>query len=328
MKARVTVYPRREILDPQGKAIRDALSRVGFPGVDDVRAGKSFEIDLGSDDPAAADRRAARHVREAARQHRGRGLRGRDPRRRPEPSMKCGVVVFPGSNCDHDVYHVAQARARRRTPTSLWHQDHDLQGARRGRPARRLRLRRLPARRRHGGALAGDGRGQAPRRGRRAGARHLQRLPDAPRGGPAPRRACRATEPALPLPRRPPAGRAAPTAVHPAAPAPGRCCACRSPTARGTTTTPPRRSTRWRRDGQVVFRYVDAGRASATRRRATPTARRATSPASATPRGNVVGLMPHPERCAESDPRQHGRPRPCSRRARRGGSRGRERAAR
>ena len=47
VKARVTVYPRREILDPQGKAIRDALSRVGFPGVDDVRAGKSFEISLG-----------------------------------------------------------------------------------------------------------------------------------------------------------------------------------------------------------------------------------------------------------------------------------------
>jgi phosphoribosylformylglycinamidine synthase len=52
----VTVYPRREILDPQGKAIRDALSRVGFPGVEDVRAGKSFEIRLGTDDPAAADR--------------------------------------------------------------------------------------------------------------------------------------------------------------------------------------------------------------------------------------------------------------------------------
>jgi phosphoribosylformylglycinamidine synthase len=52
----VTVYPRREILDPQGKAIRDALSRVGFPGVEDVRAGKSFEIFLGTDDPAAAER--------------------------------------------------------------------------------------------------------------------------------------------------------------------------------------------------------------------------------------------------------------------------------
>lgn len=56
MKARVTVYPRREILDPQGKAIRNALERVGFAGVLDVRAGKSFEIRLGTDDPAAADR--------------------------------------------------------------------------------------------------------------------------------------------------------------------------------------------------------------------------------------------------------------------------------
>ena len=56
MKARVTVYPRREILDPQGKAIRDALNRVGFPGVEDVRAGKSFEISLGSSDPEAANR--------------------------------------------------------------------------------------------------------------------------------------------------------------------------------------------------------------------------------------------------------------------------------
>jgi len=48
--ARVTVYPRREILDPQGKAIRDALARVGFAGVEDVRAGKSFEIRLGLED--------------------------------------------------------------------------------------------------------------------------------------------------------------------------------------------------------------------------------------------------------------------------------------
>jgi phosphoribosylformylglycinamidine synthase PurS subunit len=48
--ARVTVYPRREILDPQGKAIRDALARVGFSGVEDVRAGKSFEIRLGLED--------------------------------------------------------------------------------------------------------------------------------------------------------------------------------------------------------------------------------------------------------------------------------------
>lgn len=56
MKARVTVFPRREILDPQGKAIRDALLRVGFRGVADVRAGKSFDILLEEEDPARADR--------------------------------------------------------------------------------------------------------------------------------------------------------------------------------------------------------------------------------------------------------------------------------
>lgn len=56
MKAIVTVYPRREILDPQGKAIRDALGRIGFPGVEDVRAGKSFEIELAEKDREAAGR--------------------------------------------------------------------------------------------------------------------------------------------------------------------------------------------------------------------------------------------------------------------------------
>jgi phosphoribosylformylglycinamidine synthase len=60
MRAKVTVYPRREILDPQGKAIRTALQRVGFAEVTEVRAGKSFEIDLGPVEPqAAADRVAA-----------------------------------------------------------------------------------------------------------------------------------------------------------------------------------------------------------------------------------------------------------------------------
>ena len=46
IKARVTVYPRPEILDPQGKAIGDALGRLGFSQVREVRAGKSFDIVL------------------------------------------------------------------------------------------------------------------------------------------------------------------------------------------------------------------------------------------------------------------------------------------
>ena len=56
IQARVTVYPRREILDPQGKAIGDALSRLGFQGVVSVRAGKSFEIELDGEEVSGARR--------------------------------------------------------------------------------------------------------------------------------------------------------------------------------------------------------------------------------------------------------------------------------
>ncbi len=39
-----------------------------------------------------------------------------------------GVVVFPGSNCDHDTeYAVANTKGFK--PVMLWHNDHDLQGA-------------------------------------------------------------------------------------------------------------------------------------------------------------------------------------------------------
>ena len=60
MKAIVTVYPRREVLDPQGKAIGQALARVGFDDVREVRAGKSFTIELSIDDPERARERLRR----------------------------------------------------------------------------------------------------------------------------------------------------------------------------------------------------------------------------------------------------------------------------
>lgn len=40
--------------------------------------------------------------------------------------MKFGVVVFPGSNCDHDTYYVLQEIFQQDT-VYLWHKDHDLQ---------------------------------------------------------------------------------------------------------------------------------------------------------------------------------------------------------
>jgi phosphoribosylformylglycinamidine synthase len=41
--------------------------------------------------------------------------------------MKFGVLVFPGSNCDHDTYHVI-AELAHQPVTFLWHDSADLQG--------------------------------------------------------------------------------------------------------------------------------------------------------------------------------------------------------
>ena len=41
--------------------------------------------------------------------------------------MKFGVVQFPGSNCDFDTFHVLRNVMKRPT-VLLWHKDHDLQG--------------------------------------------------------------------------------------------------------------------------------------------------------------------------------------------------------
>jgi phosphoribosylformylglycinamidine synthase len=41
--------------------------------------------------------------------------------------MRCGVVVFPGSNCDHDVYHVLK-HVLDQEVFFLWHEDRSLKG--------------------------------------------------------------------------------------------------------------------------------------------------------------------------------------------------------
>ncbi len=42
----VDVMLKPEILDPQGRAVQGALTRLGLDGVSDVRQGKRFEITL------------------------------------------------------------------------------------------------------------------------------------------------------------------------------------------------------------------------------------------------------------------------------------------
>jgi len=49
MKLRIIVTLKNGVLDPQGKAIQHALAGLGFGGVQDVRAGKIFELDVADD---------------------------------------------------------------------------------------------------------------------------------------------------------------------------------------------------------------------------------------------------------------------------------------
>jgi phosphoribosylformylglycinamidine synthase len=42
--------------------------------------------------------------------------------------MKVGIVVFPGSNCDEDAFHAA-GKVLGHQPQMLWHKDHDLRGS-------------------------------------------------------------------------------------------------------------------------------------------------------------------------------------------------------
>ena len=54
MKVWVTVMLKTGVLDPQGKAIAQALGTLGFTGVQDVRAGKVIELERAETDPERA----------------------------------------------------------------------------------------------------------------------------------------------------------------------------------------------------------------------------------------------------------------------------------
>jgi len=66
MKAYVYVSLKKSVLDPQGKTIHDALTKIGYKSLRDVRQGKYFEITLNggiSKDEAQAEvERIAREV--------------------------------------------------------------------------------------------------------------------------------------------------------------------------------------------------------------------------------------------------------------------------
>ena len=57
MKIRVLISLKPGVLDPQGRAVHHALEGLGFKSVDDVRIGRTVELDVADDtsDQALSD---------------------------------------------------------------------------------------------------------------------------------------------------------------------------------------------------------------------------------------------------------------------------------
>ena len=54
MKISAIITLKKDVLDPQGKVIHQALDGMGFKGIDEVRQGKYFEINVKENDPTKA----------------------------------------------------------------------------------------------------------------------------------------------------------------------------------------------------------------------------------------------------------------------------------
>tara|TARA_B100001057_G_C22031098_1_gene637249 strand:- start:12 stop:254 length:243 start_codon:yes stop_codon:yes gene_type:complete len=54
MKVSAIITLKKDVLDPQGKVIHQALDGMGFKDISEVRQGKYFEIDVKENDPKKA----------------------------------------------------------------------------------------------------------------------------------------------------------------------------------------------------------------------------------------------------------------------------------
>jgi phosphoribosylformylglycinamidine synthase PurS subunit len=54
MKVSAIITLKKDVLDPQGKVIHQALDGMGFENINEVRQGKYFEIDVNENDPNKA----------------------------------------------------------------------------------------------------------------------------------------------------------------------------------------------------------------------------------------------------------------------------------
>lgn len=50
----IKVMPLKELLDPQGKAVKGGLESLGLNGIEDVRIGKNITLQIDADNPDKA----------------------------------------------------------------------------------------------------------------------------------------------------------------------------------------------------------------------------------------------------------------------------------
>ena len=57
MKFSVTVTLKRDVLDPQGKVVKNTLVNMGMNNLKSIRQGKHFEIEVNENDEANAEKK-------------------------------------------------------------------------------------------------------------------------------------------------------------------------------------------------------------------------------------------------------------------------------
>jgi phosphoribosylformylglycinamidine synthase len=53
-QAEIDVMPKKEILDPQGKAVTGSMKNLGLPEIQNVRIGKHISLEIEADDEETA----------------------------------------------------------------------------------------------------------------------------------------------------------------------------------------------------------------------------------------------------------------------------------
>ena len=126
MRARVFVTLKPSVFDPQGRTIADALHSLGYGGVEDVRQGKYFELDLRRPRSGAGAERCRRS--RATSCSRTRSIESYRIEVRRDHEIRASSC-FPAATATRTRYHAATATCSARTPSIVWHKDTDLKGA-------------------------------------------------------------------------------------------------------------------------------------------------------------------------------------------------------